>query len=111
MASVNSAAGQWRCVAAHVPVSDAEVAAASAPLPQGRSSNGAGVVGSSLLLFSGENTPRVPIDDHVHVCDLDSGKWSSVQRRDGEHWPCGQTIMQIQTADSSSRRRSAQMHG
>lgn len=103
MSSVNSAAGQWRCVAAHVPVSDAEVAAGSASLPQGRSSNGAGVVGSSLLLFSGENTPRVPIDDHVHVCDLDSGKWSSVQRRDGEHWPCGQT-----KADSDRRQQRAQ---
>jgi hypothetical protein len=77
------ASATWRCLSAHVPLSEA----ASSGRLIGRSSNAAGIVGDRLLVFSGENTPRVPIDDAVHVFDLKSAEWNRIERKDGQSWP------------------------
>ena len=49
------------------------------------------MLGSKLLVFSGENIPRVPVDDAVHVFDL-AGKdgWSRIERVQGAQWPQGE---------------------
>jgi hypothetical protein len=47
------------------------------------------VLGSKLLVFSGENTPRVPVDDSVHTFDLMSRKWTRAVQKQGSPWPQG----------------------
>lgn len=39
-------------------------------VPPGRSSCAAGVVGSKLVIFSGEQVSRIPVDGHIYVLDL-----------------------------------------
>jgi hypothetical protein len=82
--------GSWSCLSAHVPASG--LAAAGNRL-LGRSSNAAGIVGQHLLVFSGENIPRVPIDKDVHIFDLVARKWNApvaapAADADQSSWPC-----------------------
>ena len=93
-AASSKALGSWRCLSAHAPadqLTSAPGCSASSPRLLGRSSNASGIVGHTLLVFGGENTPRVPIDDCVHRFDL-QGKngWSAVRKPDGvpaSQWP------------------------
>ncbi|KAI9029427.1 hypothetical protein DFJ74DRAFT_629853 [Hyaloraphidium curvatum] len=50
---------------------------ASGPVPLGRSSHAAAVVGRAFLAFSGENEPRVPVDAALHAYDVDAKKWEA----------------------------------
>jgi len=44
--------------------------------PKARSSHAVAVIGRKAYVFGGEFEPRVPIDNHVHVFDLDAKNWS-----------------------------------
>ena len=46
-----------------------------------------GIVGDNLYVFSGENTPRVPIDNSLHVFNLSSKKWIELPKKDAQSWP------------------------
>jgi N-acetylneuraminic acid mutarotase len=54
----------------------------------------AACISRRLFIFGGENVPRVPVDDTVHVFDLDSRQWSAVQPASAAaagstpSWPC-----------------------
>eukprot|EP00897_Mesotaenium_endlicherianum_P004277 jgi/Mesen1/3878/ME000208S02887 len=44
--------------------------------PSARSSHAVAVIGRKAYVFGGELEPRVPLDNHVHVFDLDARAWS-----------------------------------
>ncbi|KAK6116307.1 hypothetical protein DH2020_049934 [Rehmannia glutinosa] len=44
--------------------------------PGARSSHAIAVVGQKVYAFGGEFTPRVPVDNHLYVFDLDDQTWS-----------------------------------
>eukprot|EP00271_Cylindrocystis_brebissonii_P017676 TRINITY_DN4685_c0_g1_i1.p1 TRINITY_DN4685_c0_g1~~TRINITY_DN4685_c0_g1_i1.p1 ORF type:complete len:327 (-),score=43.89 TRINITY_DN4685_c0_g1_i1:1037-2017(-) len=44
--------------------------------PKARSSHAMAAVGQKVFVFGGEFEPRVPIDNSVHVFDLDTKSWS-----------------------------------
>ncbi|KAK6155325.1 hypothetical protein DH2020_009573 [Rehmannia glutinosa] len=44
--------------------------------PGARSSHAIAVVGKKVYAFGGEFTPRVPVDNHLYVFDLDDQTWS-----------------------------------
>jgi hypothetical protein len=47
--------------------------------PKARSSHAVAVVGTKAYVFGGEFEPRVPLDNEVHVFDLDSRTWSVME--------------------------------
>ena len=51
---------------------------ATGDLPLGRSSNIAQVIEDKLYVFSGENIPRVPIDNDLYVLDLNNSTWKKI---------------------------------
>lgn len=50
-----------------------------APVP--RSSHDVAVVGNKAYVFGGEFEPRVPLDNHVHVFDLEKLTWSVAETK------------------------------
>ncbi|KAK4429225.1 Nitrile-specifier protein 2 [Sesamum alatum] len=49
--------------------------------PGARSSHAIAVVGQKVYTFGGEFTPRVPVDNHLYVFDLDKQKWSVAEAK------------------------------
>ena len=47
--------------------------------PKARSSHAVAVVGTKAYVFGGEFEPRVPLDNEVHVFDLNSRTWSVME--------------------------------
>jgi len=90
-ASLSSALGRgsWQCLSDHVPPN--ELSKSSMPVPQGRSSTACCVIGRQLLLFSGEHTPRQPVDSNVYFFDLERRKWNVRSKGADEEksWPQG----------------------
>ena len=53
--------------------------------PPGRSSTSVGVINRKLYAFSGEHTPRAPVDGDVFELDVDTQIWRRIRRESG--WP------------------------
>ena len=57
----------------------------SGDVPQGRSSTSVGVIDRKLYAFSGEHTPRAPVDGDVFELEIDTLIWHQIRRESG--WP------------------------
>ena len=53
-----------------------QLLASQPPSPTARSSHAIAVVGDKLYMFGGENAPRQPVDNDMHVFDLVKHEWS-----------------------------------
>ncbi|KAL2252223.1 UNVERIFIED_CONTAM: Nitrile-specifier protein 2 [Sesamum indicum] len=49
--------------------------------PGARSSHAIAVVGQKVYAFGGEFTPRVPVDNHLYMFDLNEQKWSVAEAK------------------------------
>lgn len=47
--------------------------------PVARSSHAVAIVGKKAYVFGGEFEPRVPLDNDIHVFDLDTHEWSVME--------------------------------
>ena len=74
MNNTQSVAGQW------APISNV-----TGEVPRGRSSNAAAVIDDKLYVFSGEHSPRAPVDGDVFALDIAAKTWQRYANASG--WP------------------------